>query len=191
MTPRVIASRSSATFLPEKSIRESPAAAAAGAVAVAATFRAPFCACCWRPRALPPAFAARLRAGVVRDDELLVELLDPEPLRELLVPPELRAADLRVLGLRAAGLRVLDLRALELPEPEPDARALDPGPRALDPPEAFRGDDGLDDELFREDDPPLLPPLDSAMLSSSEACARLPARCEPHYLMPTTQVTYA
>jgi hypothetical protein len=98
MTPRVIASRSSATFLPEKSRLRAAEAADSPA------WRAPFSAFCCRARALPPALAARLRAVLLRDEEperaldeerRLVELafraVDPE-LRELLLerrPPEL------------------------------------------------------------------------------------------------------
>src|SRR4051794_41888727 len=70
MTPFVIASRSPATFLPEKS-RLRAAEAADPPV-----LRAAFCACCCRPRALPPALAARLRAALLRED-------DDEPEREL------------------------------------------------------------------------------------------------------------
>src|SRR3954463_8334158 len=98
MTPFVIASRSSATFLPEKSRLRAAEAADWPAAAP------PFCAFCCLARALPPALAARLRAALLRVDEpdrvldeerRLVELdfraVDPE-LRELLLerrPPEL------------------------------------------------------------------------------------------------------
>src|SRR4051794_13702431 len=112
ITPFVIASRSSATFLPEKS---SPRAAAA---ALSPVCLAAFCAVCWRPRALPPAFAARLRAVLLPlDDRLVLDLraLDVErPLEELddddelalrPRPPDPLAADLRAppdeLDLRA------------------------------------------------------------------------------------------
>jgi hypothetical protein len=103
MTPFVIASRSSATFLPEKSRLRAAEAADPPAA------RAPFCAFCCLARALPPALAARLRAALLRDVEedfvldearRLVELdlraVDPE-LRELLLerrPPELELREL-------------------------------------------------------------------------------------------------
>jgi hypothetical protein len=181
MTPRVIASRSSATFLPEKSVRD--AAAAAGFVAAAPTLRAPFAACCWRPRALPPALAARLRAGV-----LLVELelerrvvepdeREPEPLLRDAVLRELVERELDPLA------RELDERELDEREPEPLAREVDdrdPDPPPArdfeeeDPPERLLAlrevdreppDDDLRDppEPRPDDDPPPLPPFDSAI----------------------------
>jgi hypothetical protein len=132
----VIASRSSATFLPEKS---SPRAAAA---ALSPVCLAVFCAVCCRPRALPPAFAARLRAVLLPLDEDLLHAPDfraldverrveeddddePEALR--LRPPDPPAVDFRAP-------EELDFRALDPPE---DLRALDPlaDLRALDPPE--------------------------------------------------------
>src|SRR5581483_8213539 len=70
MTPFVIASRSSATFLPEKSRLRAAEAAEPPAL------RAPFSAFCCLARALPPALAARLRAALLRVD-------DDEPEREL------------------------------------------------------------------------------------------------------------
>jgi hypothetical protein len=208
MTPRVIASRSSATFLPEKS---SPRAAEA---AVSPAWRAPFCACCCRPRALPPAFAARLRAVLLLPDEpdraldderRAPELLDPERALDLrAVDPELRelALDLRavdpelrelVLDLRAVDFRALDpllrelallrepapLRALELRELEP--RALDPGDLREDPPP---------DDLLRDDEDPLpLPRFDSAIAFLLRSLP-LHRSCARDY-MPTLAVTYA
>jgi hypothetical protein len=192
-----MASRSSATFLPEKSSGARDAADAAASPAL----RAPFAAVCWRPRAFPPAFAARLRAAVLPDElELerrLVEL--PELLREL----ELRdfAAELRELDplLR-------ELEALRDPEPlarEPPLRELalrDPDPEVRDPvddflADGFLADDFRDDDPLEprpEDDPPPLPRVDSAIvLSSSEAPAPLSARCGPHYRMPRVAATYA
>ena len=174
ITPRVIASRSSATFLPEKSSGARDAAVAADSPAL----RAPFAAVCCRPRAFPPAFAARLRAGVLADEperELELE-------RRLVVLPEplLRALELRDF---AAELRELDplrdfaeLRELETPLREPEPLARDPLVRALelrDPEPELRepADDFLED-VFRpddprdprpEDDPPPLPPVDSAI----------------------------
>src|SRR4051812_49440489 len=81
MTPLVIASRSSATFLPEKS-RLRAAEAADSPV-----LRAPFSAFCCRARALPPALAARLRAAVLRDDEPERVLEAERRLGELGFPP--------------------------------------------------------------------------------------------------------
>ena len=134
----------SATFLPVNSSRPSLAAAAAGAVVVAATLRAPLAALCCRPRALPPAFAARLRAGVVRDDELLA-------------PELLRAVD---------PVRAFDVLARFVPPVL--ARFVPPVLRDFAAPDAddLRDDDALDvdEELFRDDEPPRLPPVDSAML---------------------------
>jgi hypothetical protein len=193
ITPRVIASRSSATFLPEKS---SPRAAAA---ALSPAWRAPFCACCCRPRALPPAFAARLRAVLLAPDEpdlaldeerrLLEPLELPEPERALdlrAVDPELReldAVDLRAVDLRAVDLRAVDFRALDpllrelallLRELEAREPALfEPAPRELVrelDPDDLRADPPPDERLRDEDDPLLLPLFDSAMPSSSEAC---------------------
>jgi hypothetical protein len=141
-----MASRSSATFLPEKS---SPRAAAA---ALSPVCLAVFCAVCWRPRALPPAFAARLRAVLLPpllDDDRLVlalrplddverrleELEDDEPLEELRPrPPDDR---LDALRLRPPADPDDELAALREPDPLEDLRALDPleDLRALDPPE--------------------------------------------------------
>jgi hypothetical protein len=173
MTPRVIASRSSATFLPEKS---SPRAADA---AVSPAWRAPFCAVCWRPRALPPAFAARLRAGLLLaplEDDLRADA--PEPLRALelerrldeLLEEELvlrlrpLAADFRAPPEVLDALRAPDALALRAPE----LRALDPldlralAPRALDP-DALRVDPPPDD-LFRDEPPPLPEPVSAIAL---------------------------
>ena len=114
---------------------------------------------------MPPALAARLRAGV---PALLRELLlrDDDPLAEVLradapLPEALRAEDpplrdvLRDEELRADVLRDEELRA-EPPERDDDLREED------DPP--------LDD---LRDDPPLRPPpdfrLESAMSRSSSA----------------------
>jgi hypothetical protein len=176
MTPRVIASRSSATFLPEKSIRDCAAWDAADAVpaAVSPALRAPFCAFCWRARALPPAFAARLpAAALVPDDDarrllLLVLPLDFVPLPRAVdfFAPEARLPP--PLDFEALPPRVL----LERPEPELELREVDPPElRELDPPDDLREDDDLLPEppLDDDDDLPLLPPLDCAMLSSSEA----------------------
>src|SRR4051812_10790577 len=139
ITPFVIASRSSATFLPEKSRLRAAEAADPPAL------RAPFSAFCWRARALPPALAARLRAAVLRVDELelfgLRAVDDDERDRE---EPELREeAELRELELRELEARELDPRELELRELPPDLRPLE-----------------LD--LLRDEPPPLLP-LDSAI----------------------------
>src|SRR3954470_13220700 len=67
MTPRVIASRSSAADLPEKSSREAVLPAAAPVC------RARFWAVCWRPRARPPADAARRCDALLRVDPERVE----------------------------------------------------------------------------------------------------------------------
>src|SRR4051812_35666951 len=158
----VSASRSSATFLPEKSSpRDS--AAAAGLVAADAVLLACLRAVCWRPRALPPAFAARLRAGALallllarlRDDDPPADLFAAEPP----LPEDFRADD---PALRDELLRDEELRAEVLrdddPERDVDLREEDEPPL-------------LDD--LRDDDPPLRPPLDfrfeSAMSRSSSA----------------------
>ena len=156
MTPRVIASRSSATFLPEKS---SPRAAAA---AVSPAWRAPFWACCCRPRALPPAFAVRLRAALPPDEpdraldeaRRVLELLEPERALDLrAVDPELREL--------ALDLRAVDFRALD-PLPRELALLRELEPRALDPDDLR--DDAPPDERLRDDDDPLpLPLFDSAI----------------------------
>jgi hypothetical protein len=165
ITPLVIASRSSATFFPEKSRLRAAEAAESPAL------RAPLAACCWRPRALPPALAARLRAALLRvldPERLLVELPELDRALDLrAVEPELRevALDLRALDPE---LRELELRELELPREDP-------------PP----------DDLLRDDDDPLpLPLFDSAIPFLLESLS-LHARCAPHYRMPTLAVTYA
>jgi hypothetical protein len=216
MTPRVIASRSSATFLPEKSSGVLADAADAADAALCPALRAPFAAVCCLPRALPPAFAARLRAGELddADDALDLRLAVPEPdalravdpdrelaLERRLLDDDELLADLRALDV---GLRALepelddDLRADEAapddfrpdePEPDDDLRALD---ARDDPP--LREPDPLDfeDDALRRDDPPPLPPVDSAIsFPPQEARAREPARAAPHYLMPSAAVTYA
>jgi hypothetical protein len=179
ITPRVIASRSSATFLPEKS---SPRAAAA---ALSPAWRAPFCACCWRPRAFPPAFAARLRAVLLplEDDLLVPDALralevdrrveepeddeldelrlcppeEPDPLELRPRPPEDpedELADLRAPEpLLPDGLRALELRELELRVPELrelDARELDEDELGLRALDPRE----LDPDDFRAPDPP-------------------------------------
>jgi hypothetical protein len=144
ITPRVIASRSSATFLPEKSSDR------AAEAALSPVLLACFCAVCCRPRALPPAFAARLRVVLDVEEELPDLRADDFVLAEarLRVPVE--------LVLRAAGLRA-DAVALERvlrdpePLPEPDDLLRD------EPPPPDEDDDRLRDE------PPPLPLPDSAM----------------------------
>src|SRR3954447_17705426 len=87
----VSASRSSATFLPEKSSPRDPASAA-GAVGAVAALVACLRAVCWRPRALPPALAARVRDALLRDDDPLLaeDLRADDP---LLLDDDLRADD--------------------------------------------------------------------------------------------------
>jgi hypothetical protein len=146
---------------------------------------------------LPPAFAARLRVGLL----LLLELL----LLALLARVLGFDAE-RVLGLRAVepDLRALDLdvdlRALALaaePEPEPDDFLALAGLLALlrervppdDDDELFRDDDARD--RLPDDDRPPLPLFDSAILSPPQKSpARYPLG-RAHYLMPTEAVTYA
>jgi hypothetical protein len=165
MTPFVIASRSSATFLPEKS-RLRAAEAADPPV-----LRAAFCACCCRPRALPPALAARLRAAVLRVEPEPLDLRDvdeDEDDERLRDEPELRAEpELRELEARELEPRELELRELEARELPPDLRP----PLELD---------------FLRDEPPPLLPLDSAIAILLEAWCTL--GCAPHY-MPTVAVT--
>jgi len=159
----VSASRSSATFLPEKS-RPRDFASAAGFVAADAALPAVLRAVCCRPRALPPAFAARLREAELR--ELVPPLREDELRAELPLREELLRADEPLLEellrgddpLREDELRDDPLREEPLDEPR-DEPPLDE-PRD-DPP--------------REppDDPPL--PLllelrsESAMSRSSSA----------------------
>src|SRR5436190_1803427 len=115
MTPRVIASRSSATFLPEKSRPRAADAADCPAL------RAPFSAFCWRARALPPALAARLRAAVLRVDE-----------PDRLVDEERRLVD-------ELEPRALEPRELEPRELEPEPRARSAARAARTPPAGVRG----------------------------------------------------
>jgi hypothetical protein len=159
MTPFVIASRSSATFLPEKS-RLRAAEAADPPV-----LRAAFCACCCRPRALPPALAARLRAALLREE-------DDEPEREL--EEERRLVE-------ELELRALEPRELAAREPELRELVLERRPPGLDD---LRDDDPPED--FLRDEPPPLLPLDSAIAILLEAWCTL--GCAPHY-MPTVAVT--
>lgn len=196
MTPRVIASRSSATFLPEKSSGALDAAAAAPAPAL----RAPLAAVCCRPRALPPAFAARLRAGVLADDEPDLRADEPE-LEDLRAVDDFRAVELALErrlddalldDFRAVEPALDDLRAVDAP---PDLRAVDL--RAVEPElEDLRAvDDPERDpppDLRPEDEPPPLPPVDSAIsFPPQEASCPQTRRAAPHYLMPSAHVTYA
>jgi hypothetical protein len=169
MTPFVIASRSSATFFPEKS-RLRAAEAADPPV-----LRAAFCACCWRPRALPPALAARLRAALLRED-------DDEPERELDEERRLlEELELPELELRDPELRELELRELDAREPEP--RELELARRPPEP-DDLRDDDPPED--FLRDEPLPLLPLDSAIAILLRSLVH--AGCAPHY-MPTAAVT--
>jgi hypothetical protein len=145
MTPRVIASRSSATFLPEKSRLRAAEAADCPAP------RAPFSAFCWRARALPPALAARLRAALLRDDP------EPEPEAERLLAE-------RLLEERLLEERPLDDLLVDRREPVEDEErllldALPPPLRLLEP-ELLRP---LEDLLRDDDDPLPLPLFDSAI----------------------------
>ena len=155
----VSASRSSAALLPLKSL---PAFAAADPV-----WLARFCAVCWRPRARPPADAARLRAVLLLEERRAVEPLREEPLvRE----EPLREEPLREELLREELLRAELLRA-ELLRDEPPREALDDvrrdEPPRLDPDVEDRLLEPLLEERPRREDPPLLPPDDSAILLSS------------------------
>jgi hypothetical protein len=164
MTPRVIASRSSATFLPEKSRLRAVEAADCPAL------RAPFSAFCCRARAFPPALAARLRAALLVEDEP-ERLLEERPLAE------------RLLEERPLDDLVVDRRE---PVEDEERLLLDalPPPRLLEP-ELLRP---LEDLLRDEDDPPPLPLFDSAI--SILLKARVGASgWAPHYLMPAAAVT--
>jgi hypothetical protein len=168
MTPRVIASRTSATDLPEKSSRSAAAAAAAPA-------------CCPVPAALP----ARRRAGVERvlRAELARRVVPPEPELRREVDPDARELD-------DFDFAVEDERdEPELREPDPDEREpverddddrvdddREPAPDEREPDgfDAFEDDErDPDDVLFALDplerrpreDPPPLPPDDSAMVA--------------------------
>jgi hypothetical protein len=143
---------------------------------------------------LPPAFAARLRAGLVAplEDDLradappLLRALEVERrLEEELVlrlrPPAPLAADFRAPPLELEAFRALDVLAL---------RALDVlALRALDP-DALRVDP-LPDDLFRDDPPPLPEPDSAIALPPLKLVRRKPARCGRDYLMPSAEVTYA
>jgi hypothetical protein len=166
MTPFVMASRTSATDLPEKSSRSAPFAAADPA----------FCP-------VPAALPARRRPAVERvcallrppDREVEERELDErdEPARE---PPD------RELPERDEDARDDEERELDEREP-PDEREDDErGEDDLREPE-----DELLDPLLRED-PPLLPP-DSAMLFPPLPRKRRSAR--RHYFMPAVQATHA
>jgi hypothetical protein len=166
MTPRVIASRSSATFLPEKSRLRAAEAADCPAP------RAPFSAFCWRARALPPALAARLRAALLVEDEL-ERLLEDRPLAERLL--EERPPDDLLVDRREP---VEDEERLPL-DALPPVRPLELELELLRPLE----------ELLRDDeDPPPLPLFDSAI--SILLKARVGASgWAPHYFMPAAAVT--
>ena len=145
MTPRVIASRSSATFLPVNSIRDEAACDAAAAVPAAASpvLRAVASTCCWRPRALPPAFAARLREAALwpEDDEeelrlrLLLLLAALLPLLALLLDELDLRADEPLDFARDEPLLAVDFFAVEarLLEPPLDFFAPELLPRVLLP----------------------------------------------------------
>src|SRR3954471_4802988 len=178
MTPFVIASRSSATFLPEKSRLRAVEAADSPAV------RAPFCAFCCRARALPPALAARLRAAVLRVEEPERELDDEREVDEERRPLE-ELVPLRELALRELEAREPELREPELREPVLREALVERRP----PPELdddLRDDDPPDD--FLRDEPPPLLPLDSAIAILPQ---KLGARWVRAHYMPTAAVTYA
>ena len=147
--------------------------------------------------------ALELERRVEEDDDELeaLRLRPPDPLAvDFRAPEEL---DLREEPDPLEDLRPLD--PLELRELEPrELDALELEPRELDDelelrppderepdPDAFRAPDPrLDDDDLLRDDPPPLPELDSAIsVSSSEAAMhRLPARCGRDY-MPRAAVT--
>jgi hypothetical protein len=178
MTPFVIASRSSATFLPEKSSERAVEAADSPAAF------APFCAFCCRARALPPALAARLRAAVLRVEEPERELDDERELDEERRPLE-ELVPLRELALRELEAREPELREPELREPVLREPLVERRPPELDD-DDLRDDDPPDD--FLRDEPPPLLPLDSAIAILLRSLVH--AGCAPHY-MPTAAVTYA
>jgi hypothetical protein len=110
-----------------------PENSAAGFAAAAEAWLARLRAVCWRPRARPPADAARLRA-VLPPERLVEERREVELLREELLRDELDD-DRRVVPPRL--------------DPDVEDRLLEP----------------LLDERPRREDPPLLPPDDSAISS--------------------------
>jgi hypothetical protein len=147
--------------LPENSSGVRAAAVEAAVAAAWPALRAPLAAVCCRPRAFPPAFAARLRAGVAVDERLAELDFRAEVELDLrAVAPLLRAVDLRAV---APLLRAVDLRAVAPLLRAVDLRAVDPDDlRADDPLDAlFRVDDPL--ARRREDDPLPLPLFDSAI----------------------------
>jgi hypothetical protein len=140
----------------------------AGPAAALPARRAPFCAVCWRPRALPPLRAAALRPDWERDDPD-DRLRDALPERDLAAPLRLEDDEALFAPLRLDDLLRLDdevLRAVEPPRLDDDARFA--------PPER-------DDELLRRPPVPPLPlprprePLDvsAISLSFSSMCAAL------------------
>lgn len=169
MTLRVIASRTSATDLPEKSSRS--AAAAAGFVAAEPT--------CWP---VPAALPARRRFFVER----VCALLRPRELDE-------RALDERELGERE--LEDPEREPVERDEPErdPDDRDDDPELDFEREPDERDERDPDDDEREleepperpRREDPPLLPLDDSAM-----ALLLLTTKFARHYFMLATAATH-
>jgi hypothetical protein len=142
---------------------------------------------------LPPAFAARLRAGLL----LLLELLLLALLALALGFDAERVLDLRAVepDLRALELDV-DLRALAL-APDPDDFLALAGLLALlrervppdDDDELLRDDDARD--RLPEDDRPPLPLFDSAIFSPPQKSPARNPLGRAHYLMPTEAVTYA
>src|SRR4051794_10312955 len=169
MTPFVIASRTSATDLPEKSSRSAAAPAAAPA-------RWP----------VPAALPARRRAGVER----VLVLREREVVERRLVPPlpEREVEDREDPDARDDDPeeRAEDERELDEPEDREPPDEREPDERD-DPDEEPRELEPLERLPF--EDPPLLPPDDSAIFSSS--CRREPRKCAPDYFMPAVQATHA
>ena len=174
---------------------EKPAESAVCA-AVAAVFVAVLRACCWRPRAWPPFFAAARRfAGVAEPDDRLLavercevellrveEPLEAEPLR-FRVAPELPLEGERPPverervpepepPLEREPLPELALRAPELPEPPPLREPPDPDPPDFEPREPPPDERPPEPPDELEEPPrPLRDPLLLSAMSSASSVA--------------------